>query len=186
MRPAALPSSDVRGRLRAATTAVHERLHEAPAFVAIAEQRLGLPAYADLLSKTAAFHLTIGAELGLDPQRRDRLGDDLDALGAAVPLPLSWRAPQSPAARLGCAYVAEGSAIGGKVIYRQLDYLFGDSALGRSFYQGSPSDSSRWRSLCSDLEAAGEEPSAVGEMIAGANETFRLFENILDRVRLHD
>ena len=175
----------VRRALREATGAVHERLHEAPPFAAIAEERLSLGGYTDLLRKIAAFHFTVAPDLELDEDRRELLSRDLGTLGAAAAGRIDWSAPQSPAARLGCSYVVEGSSLGGKVIYRQLDYLFGESAGGRRFFRGTPSDGARWRSLCQRLEGEGREPGALDEMIAGAQRAFALFEQLVAPAHAH-
>ena len=81
--------------------------------------------------------------------------------------------------QLGWAYVVEGSSLGGKVIYRQLDYLFHRSAAGRLFFRGSPADSHCWQALCHDLEARGQTAKALDEMIFGARAAFALFERVL-------
>lgn len=175
----------VRRALRDATGAVHERLHEAPPFLAIAEQRLSLPGYTDLLRKIAAFHFTVAADLELDEGRRELLSRDLGALGTGAASRVDWSASPSHAARLGCSYVVEGSSLGGKLIYRQLDYLFGESAGGRRFFRGSPSDGARWRLLCQRLEGEGRKPDALDEMIAGAQRTFALFEQLVAPAHAH-
>jgi heme oxygenase (biliverdin-IX-beta and delta-forming) len=169
----------VRTALREATGAVHERLHQARPFTALMNKQLDVSGYTDLLRRIAAFHFTVGPELGLDDARGKLLAQDLDVLGSSAPARLSWRSPQSRAARLGWAYVVEGSSLGGKVIYRQLDYLFGDSAQGRCFFKGSGVDRIRWQMLCHRLEAEGRNFGAVGEMIGGANDAFELFEQAL-------
>ncbi len=69
--------------------------------------------------------------------------------------------------------------LGGKVIYRELDYLFGASARRLRFFAGSPGDSVRWRSLCNRLEQCGREPDSVDAMIAAARQAFALFGQIV-------
>jgi heme oxygenase len=165
--------------LRQATEEVHQRLHEAAPFAAIARQELAKDAYADLLRKIAAFHFAVSPALDLDGARPRLLARDLQALGAPAPLPADWHAPQGENARLGCAYVVQGSGLGGKVIYRQLDYLFGASAEGRRFFAGYPTDGARWRSLCDRIERAGEELEALDSMIAGALQAFSFFERLV-------
>ena len=169
----------VRSALREATGAIHERLHDAPPFAAIAQRRLSRADYSELLRKIAAFHFTVAADLEADPMRLELLDRDLDSLAAERPASLDWQRPESAAARLGCAYVVEGSALGGRVIYRQLDYLFGESVAGRRFFGGSPGDGQRWRALCGRLEAEGREPDAREEMAAAAGRTFALFEQLV-------
>lgn len=172
--------------LRGATGAIHERLHRAPPFAAIANQQLGVGGYAELLARIAAFHFTVGEHVDLDHARRQRLARDLQVLGLPAPERLHWGSPTSALARLGLAYVVEGSTLGGKVIYRQLDYLFGRSAAGRRFFRGSASDGPRWQALCRDLESEGQTPRAIDEMTAGAIAAFELFERLVARETAHD
>jgi heme oxygenase len=169
----------VRSALRDATGAVHERLHHAPPFAAIADQQLDVAGYTKLLARIAAFHLTVSKDLELDDTRPRLLARDLEVLGSPSPERLHWRSPESASARLGLAYVVEGSALGGKVIYRQLDYLFGNSARGRRFFRGSPSDGPRWQTLCRRLEQEGQTPRGLDEMIGGATAAFALFEQLV-------
>lgn len=169
------------GALRAATGAVHERMHQAPAFAAIADEKLGMAGYVQLFERIAAFHMAVGQGLGLDKHRRTLLLRDLKALGSPVPARVPWTSPASGAARLGWVYVAEGSALGGKVIYRQLDYLFGSSPDGRRFFRGSGSDGQRWRSLCQQLELEGHERDGLAEMTCAAQQPFALFEELVVR-----
>ena len=169
----------VRSALRDATGPVHERLHQAQPFAAIADQQLDAAGYTALLGRIAAFHATVGQQLKVDNRRSQLLARDLEVLGAPAPKPRDWSFPESAAARLGLAYVVEGSSLGGKVIYRQLDYLFGRSAAGRQFFRGSASDGPRWQALCRRVESEGQVPCAVGEMIAGATAAFALFERLL-------
>ena len=169
----------VRGALRAATGAVHERLHQAPPFAAIANRELDLRGYSDLLARIAAFHFTVGPEIGLGHGRRELLMRDLEGLGAPQPDRLYWSPPKTVPAKLGWTYVVEGSSVGGKVIYRQLDYLFGSSATGRLFFRGSALDGPRWQALCGDLEAEGHSDRSVGEIIGGATAAFALFEQAI-------
>jgi heme oxygenase len=171
--------SEVRAALREATGAIHVRLHQARPFAALARQQLDADGYTDLLRRIAAFHLTVAPSLTLDGSRGRRLAQDLAALGSAVPLRLDWSVPETPAAKLGWAYVVEGSSLGGKVIYGQLDYLLGNSVEGRSFFKGSALDRVRWQTLCERLEAAGRSAAAVKEMVDGANDAFELFEQAL-------
>ena len=175
----------VRGALRDATGAVHERLHQAPPFAALANQQLDVGAYTELLRRIALFHVTVSRDLESGRARTRLLAQDLEALGARVPRPVAWSPPTSASARLGLAYVVEGSSLGGKLIYRQLDYLFGRSAEGRRFFRGSPSDGGRWQALCRNLEAEGRAAGTVEEMIGGARAAFALFEQLVFSGRGH-
>lgn len=169
----------VRSALREATGAVHERLHQARPFAALMSRRLDLAGYADLLRRIAAFHFTIAPKLELGDARTGRLARDLDVLGVSAWPGQAWRPPGSAPARLGWAYVVEGSALGGRVIYRQLDYLFGNSRDGRRYFEGCSSDRTRWQGLCDRIEKEGSRPGAIGEMIGAAADAFAMFEDAL-------
>lgn len=173
----------MRSALRTATAAVHERLHEAPPFAAISQQRLNLAGYSNLLRTIAAFHFTVGPHLQSDGSRRRLLANDLDYLGAPSPPTIHWTPPPTSAARLGCAYVVEGSCLGGKLIYRQLNYLFGESVRGRSFFKGLASDGAHWRALCRRLETEGRARGALDEMAEAAEQTFALLEQLIEPAR---
>lgn len=176
----------VRSALREATGAVHERLHQAPLFTAIANQQLDVSGYTALLERIAAFHFTVRRHLELDSARPQLLSMDLEDLGSPAPQPVGWNFPKAASAKLGMAYVVEGSSLGGKVIYRQLDYLFGRSVAGRRFFRGSAADGPRWQTLCCNLEAEGRTSQTVDEMVAGAMATFALFEQLVDSGGEHE
>ena len=183
----------VRATLRKRTAAIHEALHGAAPFAAIAERRLDLGGYCRLLGALSGFHssLAIVVEAGCrsldDPalltaceRRRELLARDLDAIGgqgatrASRPLELideAWAA--------GCLYTLVGSTVGGKVIYRQLDYLL-KTPTGRTFFAGTSEDGARWRGLCERLEAFGAEPESLTRLVAGAHAAFQHFASCLE------
>lgn len=181
----------VRATLRASTSSVHERLHEARPFAALAQGRLDRPGYADLLTRLHAFHRAVDpavasarrvlglADVPADGTRVARLEADLADLGATpyrrIAMP-AWGAEEAA----GCLYVAEGSMLGGKLIHRQLDYLFGATEAGRSFFGGGADDGRRWRELCDCLETYGAIAERLGRMTQGAASAFALFEACLD------
>lgn len=181
----------VRATLRSSTSSVHERLHQARPFAALAEGRLDRAGYADLLTRLHAFHRAVDptaasarralglADVPADGTRVARLEADLAHLGAtpcrrtAMP---SWEAEEA----IGCLYVVKGSMLGGKLIHRQLDYLFQANEVGRSFFGGSADDGRRWRELCERLETFGATAERLGRMAQGAASAFALFESCLD------
>lgn len=168
-----------RAALRQATSVPHERLHQAPPFVAIASEQLEIDGYIDLLTRMAAFYFSVGKALDPDDARWELLAQDLEYLGSAGPMSLSWQRPASHLDRLGWHYVVDGSSLGGKVIYSQLDYLFEASFKGRSFFRGSASDRVKWQALCDQLELHGSDQDAVDEMIEGANQAFGMFGRLI-------
>jgi heme oxygenase len=169
--------------LRSATHATHIRLHGLGPFQAIADGRLGRPGYAELLRSLHSYHAAIAAaaaeggllDLSASPRRRALLERDLASLGACPSVGrLTWTA-SSREALYGALYVAEGSALGGRVIARQLDYLFGNTADGRTFFRGDSDIGPRWRAFLGALARDSGE-AALPELIAGAEASFALFE----------
>lgn len=178
---------DAHASLREATHATHMRLHGLPQFRAIEEGRLSRADYAALLGSLHAYHTAIAAAaergglgtLSSSSRRQAMLEDDLAVLGAApdggVP---AWTAP-SREALYGALYVAEGSALGGKVIARQLDYLFGTSPAGRSFFRGDGETGPRWRCFLAALQRDCGDLDLLPELVGGAEASFALFESCL-------
>ena len=188
----------VRDRLRGATSAVHEALHGAAPFVRIAAGQLDRAGYAALLEALHAFHTSVAplvsracAELALPAvergaqRRREDLRLDLrtcDPHICAAPEArgsLAEIEPLSGAFSVGCLYTVLGSTLGGKLIYRQLDYLF-EGREGRRFFAGTLEDGPLWRSFCEELErygASGQSMEAIG---AGASFAFAHFAACLE------
>lgn len=182
--------SSARETLRLATSDVHERLHEAAPFRKIAEGALDIGGYAALLRSIFRFHAAVQPVLSGDPvtvplndgKRVEQLENDLltlgsDGLGAGP----EWTPGDGGDSALGCLYVVQGSTIGGRVIYRQLDYLFGTSSKGRTFFAGSPGDRQRWAAVRALLEQGMSSPERLSGMVAGAQATFALFETCLEQ-----
>lgn len=188
-RPAARHGA--RASLRASTSGVHGRLHEARPFADLAEGRLDRHGYADLLTRLHAFHCAVDpavasarqvlglAEPPTDGARVARLEADLAHLGTTpyrrIAMP-AWEADEA----VGCLYVVEGSMLGGKLIHRQLDYLFEANEAGRSFFAGGSGDGRRWRELCDRIETHGSAAARLDRMTRGAASAFALFEACLE------
>jgi len=179
-----LPS--VRMQLRAATDGIHQALHRAAPFTAIAEGRESLAGYGSTLQALYHFHavlhgMCVAGAAALDvpvlgeahAARLQALADDLAHLDLAVPQLLA----EAAGAGAFCAsllYTVQGSTLGGKVIFRQLDRLLPD-ARGRTFFQGTPEDSRHWQMLCAALERC----ESIGALQAGARHGFERFAAIL-------
>ncbi len=179
-----------RAALRAATDAVHRRLHGLPGFMALAEGRLALPDYAALLRRMLGFHAALEARLdlvrgldalGIDLAARRRthlLRADLDWLGASAGVPLApLPTLRGPAEAMGALYVAEGSTLGGRQLAQALDGALPPGEAGRRFLLGHGArHGAMWRDFCAAIERCGAEPRARAAMIAGAAATFAAFE----------
>ena len=184
---AAAVRAPVRAALRRSTLAAHERMHSFEPFQSIAEGRLTLDRYLPLVQSLLLFHSAIGAavahsgwaSISSAQVRRALLDDDLRALGGvALQQSVHWR-PRSSEEALGALYAAEGSMLGGRVIARQLNFLFGSAERGRRFFIGSPSDSANWRKLLAVLEERCTAARALDRAIGGALVGFQLFEECL-------
>ena len=195
-------TADALRTLRAATAVVHERLHHLPTFARIVTGVVARDEYRALLERLHGFHAALDtrfrphaalfARYGVDLAPRDRLprlADDLIALGAdagaiaALPraalsaLPATRGDASIEAALFGQLYVREGSALGGRVIARHLDPLFGSATRGRTFFAGDVGNGARWRATCDALErVVASQPAAAADLAAGATACFADFE----------
>jgi heme oxygenase len=180
-------AATVRGQLRAATADMHEALHHAAPFARIADGRMDLDGYGALLDFLYRYHAALApvcaagaAALGLPDlaqahrQRLTLLRNDLEATARALPAAISER-PRDPGFNAGCLYTVQGSTLGGKVIFRQLDRLL-PSADGRRFFQGTAQDGGIWGALCKALEDGGFAPARLE---AGARHAFTRFGEML-------
>lgn len=177
----------VRMQLRAATDEIHQALHRAAPFAAIAEGRETIGGYGKTLKALYRFHsgmhgmcvagaAALGNEvLGEAHARRvAALECDLAHLGLETPRALAEEVGGG-AFCAGLLYTVQGSTLGGKVIFRQLDALLPD-ARGRSFFQGTADDGRNWQMLCAVLEGCQD----TAALIAGARHGFARFAANLD------
>lgn len=174
--------TSVREGLRDATKDIHEALHGAVPFARIAEGAMDRAGYAALLRMLHRYHTAMApaceagaAALGvpeLAQAHRVRIAaleQDMAFL-AARPGCVAGEAAGGPAFSIGCLYTVQGSTLGGKVIFRQLDALLPTSD-GRRFFEGTGRDSANWRSLCQGLE----EQDDISAMVDGARHAFARF-----------
>lgn len=180
-----LRKSNARWRLREATQATHERMHLLPQFRAIEAGQLDRQGYMRLLTALLAYHSAIArvaGEAGLgalssSARRCEHLERDLQFVGGTHST-LDRQELDGAADRaivLGSLYVAEGSMLGGRVIARQLDYLFAGEPKGRSFFIGTRDDDTHWRQLLAALDASNDSEKTLQAMISGAEASFAHF-----------
>ncbi len=184
---ATLGPAGARANLRLATEDIHERLHEAEAFRLIGESALSMHDYGRLLGSILRFHGSVQPALAAHPEtaplgggtdRLEHLRSDMRHIGAAAPPPCVDGLTLDPDEVVGCLYVVQGSTLGGRVIYRQLDYLF-EGVEGRSFFLGSDDEPLKWKKVRALLE---EQPPERKEALRrGAVKTFGFFEQCLAR-----
>lgn len=182
------PASDLRECLRAATSEVHERLHRHPGLAAVQSGTIGKAAYTALLRRLLGFHQPFEMMANLAPDRTVWLEHDLIDLGvdpsSLAALPRTWAFPAKASADylLGARYVVEGSALGGRGLARQLDGLLGTGVTeGRRFFTGHGAETGAvWRAYLDQLSSARAGSSAQAAIVAGANQTFAIFEQWLE------
>ena len=188
-----------RWHLRDATATIHARLHTHPSLASLASSRIGRQAYAALLLRLYGFHAPLeqnlacagrASEFGsaVSPRSRVRLLwkdlRDLDvtaeAIAAAPRIAQTALPPlDCPGRLLGCIYVCAGSTLGGRVLARALDPLFGPSeTAGRRFFTGFEDDAEHWRNCCATIEEVAQA-GHLPDMVASATETFTAFEQWL-------
>ncbi len=178
--------SPVREHLRAVTADIHERLHQAQSFAAIASGALMHESYGKVLAMLHRYHHGMaqvcanGAQaLGVTclaeahQARIAALEEDLAFLGV-TPRPLEQPVEGAGAFAMGCLYTVQGSTLGGKVIHRQLDYLLPDDK-GRRFFKGGREDGKLWAGLCAALERQSVSPG----LEKGALYAFARFQELL-------
>jgi heme oxygenase len=183
---AALPS--LLDSLREATRSAHAAIEHVPALSRLMAGDLTRADYGATLSRLYRFHAGLEPALAAAladlpelaaftaPERSRAIAADLAELGLGLPPPAAPEAlpvmTDAPAA-LGCLYVVEGSALGGRVIARRLaDTLGVTDDRGARFFGGQSAQAvrSRWLALCAVLETLGQrlDPQARDRLLAGA------------------
>ncbi len=182
--------------VRTATAGVHERLHGLPTFVRILDGSITLADYRALLLRLYGFHAPLEAAFvaraddfahaGVDIHAHLRvpaLVDDLAALAshddavAVAPSVDVHDIHGSIPDLFGRFYVREGSMLGGGVMARRLDALFGAGSRGRRYFAGDGGVGAQWRVTCDAIErVVRDEPAGLDELVAGATDCFERFE----------
>lgn len=182
-------------QLRTHTAAAHQALEKE---VRIEEAVRTPERYRQLLERFFGFHkpfeTRIGAlqgwkETGYDPRTRLKSGwlqQDLEALGLSsaeiLNLPTCSQLPEvrTPAQGFGCAYVIEGSTLGGRHIAKLLEGGSNET-LPKRFFQSYGADVGlKWKEFCACLEQfAADHPHTEDEIICAAEDTFACFRQWL-------
>ncbi len=180
---------DLAARLRRETADLHTAVEEAAGLPHSVGSRSD---YLVLLRRLLSFHASVESaladtawsrrwvELGIDLPRYRRsalLFEDLAATGAPVVRPVEF-APFSLStfgAALGCLYVVEGSALGGRVIAPAIRRRLGE--VSTLFFDGAGrGHPSAWRDLRTVLQRYGESQPDLDDVVGGARATFIAFQ----------
>jgi heme oxygenase len=111
-------------------------------------------------------------------ERSAQVAADLQALGQPAPSapPATW-APSDQAEAMGCAYVVEGSSLGGLVVAKIVERELGLQA-ATTFLRGhGPRTKDLWRSFLSELDAwgANARPEERARAVQAATTTFATY-----------
>lgn len=195
MRVDCLITPMILDHLRAHTATAHQALENE---VKIADRVQNLENYRHLLERFYGFHLPFEGKIGkvkgweatgYNPRLRLKspwLRKDLEALGleeeAIQQLPVCPLLPEmrTLAQGFGCAYVIEGSTLGGRHIAKLLDSGSGEGLPRRFFQSYGEEVGPRWKEFCARLEqfAAGN-PQSEPEILWAAQQTFTCFHQWL-------
>ncbi|RYG67449.1 hypothetical protein EON80_13565 [bacterium] len=185
-------------RLRDATRPDHERLED---HIDLLGRPWSMPFYRSLLSKFYGLYASIEPptfshaeweKMGIDTASRLKLPSlvrDLHFLGLSdadiAALPLFNEAPKADtfASALGCAYVMEGSTLGGQIISRHLKQELGlelGPDNGLSFFASYGSEvGPKWREFTGVLDFYQGSEAEQTELIESAVKAFQAFDRWL-------
>lgn len=181
-------------RLKLETAAEHAAIEGA---TGVMDPGLSLEAYRAYLERTLGFYQVVESQLrqlgvwealSLRADEREKLpllAEDIVLLGNIEPASIrSCNAPPvfaSTAEAIGGAYVLEGSTLGGRVISRHVQSLFG-ADVPRSFLECYGAETGeKWQAFRAALTRFASSRELEDGMIAGARETFGAFTRWLGR-----
>ncbi len=181
-------AASIRLRLRQETADLHARAETARRLKRCLEADYSLAEYIELLGALHAFHLAVESRLMLEPfeplrrffharRKSHIIGLDLQSFGVCAgktpgdSLTGLLPALHDSSARLGAAYVLEGSALGGAVIAKALRRSLGAQLAGALlFHSAGHGLAGDWRDFLTVLSDHAEEP---GRAIDAAKATFQ-------------
>lgn len=183
--------------LRAVTSPAHKKLEEVHLSKAIVSAEVTIEEYGQYLSKMYAFVSAFEKQLFpllnpvfTDIESRVKSGwleQDVDFLKAKhIPLPqilpVQFETGLSQAHLAGAMYVLEGSTLGGKFIYKNINSALSLNAeKGATYFNGYGADTGKqWTSFLKQLcnYATAENQQAV---FKGADETFEILFDLLSK-----
>lgn len=178
-------------RLKAATSTTHDSLDKRIMSEDIFSSR---ELFAKFVRVQYRFHRDIEALYSVpaldallpdlaERQRLAQIVDDLQHLQQSLPADATPAVPADidlPRA-LGWLYVAEGSNIGGTVLYKLAGKLGLDACNGASHLAAHPDGAARhWREFTAALDTVALSEEQEAEAIAGANAAFRIVRGYVE------
>jgi len=174
-------------RLRSDTHALHERIESA---VDLLSPDASLDQYAAFLDRFRRFLAAVEpplavrlTALGYPYSPREALAaEDLALLGRVAGIRPPPEVPDSSGARaIGCAYVLEGSTLGGQIVARALECRFGPHLAGATRFLRPDPDApgKRWQAFTAFARSLPLTDAAEADAISGARDTFRALDACL-------
>ncbi len=183
--------NDVMSRLRRDTSAVHAEVEALACFARLFAPDYRLVEYHLLLRRLYGFFVTVepivfaardepGGEGEASPAWSRRLHADLIALGdSEAALAAAERCAEppdlpTPAHRAGALYVIEGSALGSRIIHRQLHERFGAAVAPALNYYGTQAGAAgaRWQRFRSAMAREFGDAAHYPAVLSGAHALF--------------
>jgi heme oxygenase len=183
---------DILARLKLETAPEHAAIE---ATAGVMHPRLGLLGYRWYLERTYGFYAPIEAELErfgvwreleLDPAPRRKLGlltRDIVLLGDDPAALAVCKAPprlENLAQAVGCAYVLEGSTLGGRVISRHVQGRLGPDVPRHFLECYGTSTGDCWQEFRAALSRFAKSKDLEDHVIVGAKKTFGAFTRWLE------
>jgi heme oxygenase (biliverdin-IX-beta and delta-forming) len=181
-------------RLKAETATEHKAIEAASN---IMSESLSLGEYRAYLEKFYGFQLPLEGvlcgfglwqALGLPAEERAKLpllARDLTSLDGGTPASVEICRDLPPLANLaqavGCAYVLEGSTLGGRIIAKHIQARFADAAPKAFLECYGAETGERWQAFRHAVSRFARTRELEDQVIAGAKATFRAFTAWLER-----
>lgn len=182
--------------LRETTSPAHKALEELPLSKSIVSAELTLSDYACYLSRMYAyvrefeskiFPLLLPVFPDIDQRKKASwIEKDLEALKNKTPLPaipsFEFKSGPSLAYDVGRMYVLEGSTLGGKFIYKNVQKTLAlDEIQGAAYFNGyGQQTGQRWSSFIGQFSDFALSSGKEQEIIKGANEAFETMHRLLN------
>ena len=167
--------------LRAATYAVHQRLHQHVLLKNLISKQIELTDYIPALLALYGFYIG-QQDIIASSTRINWLQKDLKYFQCDFQHITTCKPPRmfDNNAKLGYLYVVEGSSLGGQVIYKNLNKSLGLSNTGgaRYFYGHGHTTGKMWRELVHTLQL--QRKHSYPAIIQSARDTFDLLEQWLN------
>ena len=195
----ALPSTEkdiFLKELRSITSPAHKKLEEATLSKKIISENLSVNEYAAYLEKMLVVMNSFEKEIfpllkphftDLDQRTKVALLEkDLNVLSQKVSLKKSdfsgFPSHHSVAYNMGAFYVLEGSILGGKFIYKNINATLGfDAEHGATYFNGYGAETGKlWSAFMEQFCSYALQSQNQKEIIQGADDTFKILNDLLN------